>query len=120
MEDVLPHQDFSIHQFSTATLASGRRHPLPGACDRNCTLCSLGMVSPGVEYWLPCLTKDGLCLLLVFFPECLFPRRKPALCSTLASSQTADVDYRQWLLLTLDVLWSFQEQKHCSVNSSRT
>lgn len=47
-------------------------------------LFALGMVSPGTEYWFPCFPKDGLCLLLVFFPECLLSRGKAGLCPTVA------------------------------------
>lgn len=49
-------------------------NPLPGACDGSCAALSpLGLLSPGVGFWLPCLPKDGL---LLVFPECLLPRAK--------------------------------------------
>lgn len=43
---VLPHQNFSINEFSAASLSSGRRHHLPHACHGSCILCSLRLVSP--------------------------------------------------------------------------
>lgn len=113
---VLPHQDFSINQFSTTTLSSGRRHPLPSVRDGSCTPCSQG--------WFPLEWSTGFPKPLpapYFLPWMPVSMGKVGLCLTLANALVravrvllklpADVDCRQWLLLTLGVLWGFQEQK---------